>query len=200
MKCAEIGFTTFTRLKGKANMKTLINKSAVLLTLLLTFFFSTESFAQNRFPNIDVSSRLVKMNVAEITLETINFRNQTANLSVAVDVSKTLIPVSLKDFDYRLNLYNSEILEGNYGDLRLNGNRATRLNLPVTVNLGSIPGVVWQAFRNRGSIRYQLDAGFTLPLYVTEKRFDKTFAGEVPLKSLVDAASILRASQFGRFR
>ncbi|MGH9942415.1 MAG: hypothetical protein ACRD9R_08670 [Pyrinomonadaceae bacterium] len=42
-------------------------------------------------------------------------------------------------------------------------------------------------------MRYQLDAGFTLPLFVFEQRIDRSFNGEVPLKSVVDAASILRA-------
>ncbi len=31
----------------------------------------------------------------------------------------------------------------------------------------------------------------------TEQRFDQSFAGEVPLRTLVDAASILRASNVG---
>lgn len=181
-----------------------LGKTAFVLSFLVLsasfLTFSNEAAAQRRFPNIDVGSRLVKMNVGEITLERIDFRNQTAQMSVALDVSNSLVPVNLKDFDYRLSLYDSDLIEGVYGDLRLNGNRPTRLNLPVTVNLRSIPGAVWQAFRNRGRIRYQLDTGFTLPLYVTEKRFDKSFDGEVPLKSLVDAASILRASGMSNIR
>jgi hypothetical protein len=67
--------------------------------------------------------------------------------------------------------------------------------LPVVVNLRSIPNVVWSAFSNRGQVQYELDTGFTLPLYVFERRFDKSFSGEVPLRSLVDAASILRAQR-----
>jgi hypothetical protein len=55
--------------------------------------------------------------------------------------------------------------------------------------------VVWSAFSNRGQVRYDLETGFTLPLYLFERRFDKSFSGEVPLRSLVDAASILRARQ-----
>lgn len=174
--------------------------SAFVLAVGL-FAFVPEASAQSRFPNIDVSSRLVKMNVGEITLESINFRDQTARLSVGLNVSKTLVPVSLKDFDYRLSLFDRELIEGNYaGTLKLNGNRDSRLNLPVTVNLRSIPNVLWSAFRNRGQVRYQLDTAFTLPLFVTEKRFDKSFDGEVPLKTLVDAATILRASQFTNVR
>jgi hypothetical protein len=46
-------------------------------------------------------------------------------------------------------------------------------------------------------LQFDLDTGFTLPLYVFEKRFDQSFSGEVPLKSLVDAASLLRAMRFG---
>ena len=71
------------------------------------------------------------------------------------------------------------------------------MNLPLTVHLRSIPNVVWTAFRNQGRIDYELDSAFTVPLFITEKRFDQSFAGEVPLRSLVDAASIIRASRGG---
>ena len=184
-------------------MKNLIeSRFRIVLSILLLvasfYLFQENAAAQRRLPNIDVSSRLVKMKVGEITLESIDFRNQTAKMNLALDIQNTFVPVNLKDFDYRLSLYNNDIIEGSYGALKLNGQRPTRLNLPVTVNLRSIPGVMWQAFRNRGQVQYQLDTGFTLPLYFTEKRFDKSFDGEVPLRSLVSAASILRASQLGR--
>ena len=182
-------------------MKNLIENKFkfVLSALVLTVFafaFSCGAAAQNRLPKIDVGSSLVKMKVGDITLESINFNNQTARMSIGLDIQNTFVPVNLKDFDYRLSLFNQDVIEGNYGDLKLNGRKPTRLNLPVTVNLRSIPGVLWTAFHSRGQIKYSLDTGFTLPLYVTEKRFDKNFAGEVPLKSLVDAATILRASRF----
>lgn len=174
-----------------------------LALAILAFAPQQAEAQQRRLPKVNIGnfgSNMVKMKVGDITLNRINFRNQTADLTVGLDVANTFIPVNLKDFDYRVRLYESEFIEGSYGDLRLNGKRSTRLNLPVTVNLRSVPQVIWQAFRNRGNIRYELDTGFTLPLYVTEKRFDKSFNGEVPLKSLVDAASILRASQLGGLR
>ena len=79
--------------------------------------------------------------------------------------------------------------------LKVGGRSSSRVNLPVTVHLRSIPGAVWSAFRNRGRVQYELDAGFTLPLFVTERRFDQSLSGEVPLRTLVDAATILRASR-----
>ena len=136
----------------------------------------------------------VQVQVGEITLESIDFRNQTANLNIGLDVANGLLPVSLKDFDYRLRLGDRDLIEGSHnGALRIGGRRTSRVDLPVTVHLRSIPGVVWSAFSNRGRLRYDLDSAFTLPLYVTEKRFDQSFSGEVPLRSIVDAASILRA-------
>ena len=173
---------------------------AGLAIIFVASFSAPEASAQRRLPNlgnINIGNvgNMVKMKVGEITLERIDFRRQTADLSIGLEIGNTFIPVNLKDFDYRVSLYNSDFIEGNYGNLKLNGSRPTQLKLPVTVNLRSIPQVIWQAFKNRGRINYELDTGFTLPLYVTEKRFDKSFSGEVPLKSLVDAASILRASQ-----
>ena len=162
--------------------------------------------AQTRLPDlgrIGDLSRIgdavnVQVKVGEITLESIDFRNQTANLTVGFDVANGLIPVNLKDFDYRLRLADRDVIDGSHtGTLKIGGRRASRVNLPVTVHLRSIPNIVWSAFTNRGRLRYDLDSAFTLPLFVTEKRFDQSFSGEVPLRSLVDAAQILRARRVG---
>ena len=152
--------------------------------------------AQQRVPAKNWGGKLVDIKLGELTLESINFRDQTARLNLGLDVSNGLLPVTLKDFDYRLRLAGQDAIEGTYGGaLKIGGRRSSRVNLPVVVHLRSIPGVVWSAFRNQGRVGYDLDAGFTLPLFVTEKRFDQSFSGEVPLRTLVDAASILRASR-----
>jgi LEA14-like dessication related protein len=172
-----------------------------LATLFVICESSIQTQAQTRLPDL---GRLgdavnVQVKVSEITLESIDLRNQTANLIVGFDVANGLVPVSLKDFDYRLRLADRDLIEGNHeGTLKIGGRRASRVNLPVKVNLRSIPNVVWSAFTNRGRLRYDLDSAFTLPLFVTEKRFDQSFSGEVPLRSLVDAASILRARRVGQ--
>ena len=163
--------------------------------LLLLLAFPTGAAAQTRRSTDRIGGDLVSMRLNEITLEAIDFRGQTARLNLGLDIS-TPIPVSLKDFDYRLSLFNQDVIEGNYaGAMKLGGRRGAQFNLPVVVNLRSIPNVVWSAFNNRGQVQYELDTGFTLPLYVFERRFDKSFSGEVPLRSLVDAASILRAQR-----
>lgn len=177
------------------------------LALALVLFTSAPvATAQMRLPDIGRIGDLgrigdavnVQIKLGEVTLESINFRDQTANLNLGLDVANGLIPVSLKDFDYRLRLGDQDLIEGSHnGALKIGGRRASRVNLPVTVHLRSIPGVVWSAFTNRGRLRYDLDSAFTLPLFVTEKRFDQNFSGEVPLRSLVDAASILRARRAG---
>ena len=159
--------------------------------------------AQMRLPDLGRIGDAVnvQLKVSEITLESIDFRDQTANLSIGLDVANGLIPVSLKDFDYRLRLGDRDLIEGTHdGTLKVGGRRASRVNLPVTVHLRSIPGVVWSAFTNRGRLSYELDSAFTLPLFITEKRFDQSFSGEVPLRSLVDAASIVRARGMGGSR
>lgn len=175
----------------------------VPVLLAITFVISgslAEVSAQMRLPDLGRIGQAVNVQVklGEITLESIDFRNQTANLSLGLDVANGLVPVSLKDFDYRLRLGDRDLIEGSHqGSLKVGGRRASRVNLPVTVHLGSIPGVVWSAFTNRGRLRYDLDSAFTLPLFITEKRFDQSFSGEVPLRSVVDAASILRARRMG---
>jgi hypothetical protein len=174
---------------------------AVVLGIVVVATGATvQTQAQMRLPDLGRIGDAVnvQVKVGEITLESIDFRNQTANLTVGFDVANGLIPVNLKDFDYRLRLANSDVIDGSHtGTLKIGGRRASRVNLPVTVHLRSIPNIVWSAFTNRGRLRYDLDSAFTLPLFVTEKRFDQSFSGEVPLRSLVDAAQILRARRVG---
>ena len=138
--------------------------------------------------------RLVDIDLSEVILESIDFRDQTARLSLALEIKNPFIPLRLKDFEYRLRLYGLEAIEGFHdGEMKLGGKGELRVNLPLVVNLRSIPGVIWSAFSNGGRLKFDLDTAFTLPLLVFEKRFDKSFSGEVPLKTLVDAATILRA-------
>jgi LEA14-like dessication related protein len=184
----------------KARLIRFLISVAALMVLSLGTGSVVQTDAQGRFPDL---GRLgdavnVQLKVGEITLDSIDFRNQTAQLTVGFDLANGIIPVNLKDFDYRLRLADRDVIEGSHsGTLKIGGRRASRVNLPVTVNLRSIPSVVWSAFTNRGRLRYDLDSAFTLPLFVTEKRFDQSFSGEVPLRSVVDAASILRARRIG---
>ncbi|MBV9924792.1 MAG: hypothetical protein JOZ96_07085 [Acidobacteria bacterium] len=169
-----------------------------LAAVLFVLALAAGARAQSRSDVGRLGGRLVNIKVGELTLESVDFRNQTASLSLGLDVSNGLVPVTLKDFDYSLRLAGQDAIEGTYyGDLKIGGRKGSRVNLPLTVHLRAIPNVVWQAFRNQGRIGYELDSAFTVPLFITEKRFDQSFAGEVPLRSLVDAATILRASRGG---
>jgi hypothetical protein len=181
--------------KRNATAKPGVGRVWLVLALLFVAMFATGAAAQTRRTTDRIGNDLVSMRLNEITLEAIDFRDQTARLNLGLDVS-TPIPVSLKDFDYRLSLFNQDVIEGNYGgSMKLGGRRGAQFNLPVVVNLRSIPNVVWSAFSNRGQVQYELDTAFTLPIYLFERRFDRSFSGEVPLRSLVDAASILRAQR-----
>jgi hypothetical protein len=169
-----------------------------LAAVLFVLALAAGAQAQSRSDVGRLGGKLVNIKVGELTLESIDFRDQTARLSLGLDVANGLVPVTLKDFDYRLRLAGQDTIEGTYfGDLKIGGRKGSRVNLPLTVHLRSIPNVVWQAFRNQGRVGYELDSAFTVPLFITEKRFDQSFAGEVPLRSLVDAATILRASRGG---
>ncbi|MGA9768814.1 MAG: LEA type 2 family protein [Blastocatellia bacterium] len=164
---------------------------------LCAIVFQSSAPAQNRRSASRYGEKLIRFNVSEITLESIDFRNQTAHLELELEISNPL-PVKLKDFDYSLRLYGLETVAGNYdGEMRIGGKDVSRISLPVELNLRSIPGAIWSAFKNRGRLKFDLDTAFTLPLFIFEKRFDKSFSGEVPLKSLVDAATLLRASRLG---
>ena len=169
-------------------------RALALAFLVLTLGVAAQ--AQGRSPVERWGGKLVDVKVGELTLESIDFRDQTARLNLGLEVSNSLVPVTLKDFDYSLRLAGQDAIEGTHnGALKIGGRKGSRVNLPVVVHLRSIPGVVWSAFRNGGRVGYELQSGFTVPLFITERRFDQSFSGEVPLRTLVDAASILRASR-----
>jgi hypothetical protein len=175
---------------------------SVLAVALALLAFSSSAAAQGRGSILgglgDKLDGLIDVDVSDVTLEAIDFREQTARLSVGLDITNPYVPVRLKDFDYRLSLFGQTTIEGRHaGTMKLGGRNGAHVSLPVTLHLRSVPGVLWNAFSNRGNVRYQLDTGFTVPLLFFNKRMDKSFDGEVPLKSLVDAASILRARNMG---
>lgn len=146
----------------------------------------------------DKIANVIDVEVSDVTLESIDFRDQTANLSLGLDIKNPYVPVKLKDFEYRLSLFDQSTIEGRHnGTLKLGGRNGAHIDLPVVVNLRSIPGVLWNAFSNRGNVRYSLDTDFSVPLLFFSKHVNQSFSGEVPLRSLVDAASILRARNLG---
>lgn len=176
------------------------NRLQLSFGVLVMFFliaFAPGASAQNRgvLGGLgDKVSNFINVKVSDVTLEAIDFRDQTARLSVGLDITNPYVPVKLKDFDYRLSLFEQATIEGRHnGTLSLGGRNGSHVDLPVVLNLRAIPGVLWSAFSNRGNVRYELETGFTVPLLIFNKRMDKSFSGEVPLRSLVDAASILRA-------
>ena len=167
---------------------------ALLICLLI---LASSAAAQGRRSPDRYGDKLEDINLSEVVLESVDFRDQTARMSLGIEIKNPFIPLRLKDFEYRLRLYGLEAIEGFHdGEMKLGGKDGSRISLPMVVNLRSIPGVIWSAFSNRGRLKFDLDTAFTLPLFVFEKRFDKSFSGDVPLKSLVDAATILRASRF----
>lgn len=185
----------------KKALVNLVPAGRSLAVVLFVLTFGVAAQAQGRSTVERWGGKLVDIKVGELTLESIDFRDQTARLNLGLEVSNSLVPVTLKDFDYRLRLAGQDAIEGTYdGALKIGGRKGSRVNLPVVVHLRSIPGVVWSAFRNQGRVNYELDSGFTVPLFITERRFDQSFAGEVPLRTLVDAASILRASRMSGAR
>src|SRR3712207_4832929 len=102
-----------------------------LAAALFVLALAAGAQAQGRSTAERLGGRLVNIKVGELTLESIDFRNQTATLSLGLDVSNGLVPVTLKDFDYRLRLAGQETIEGtHYGDLKIGGRKSSRVKLP----------------------------------------------------------------------
>lgn len=174
-----------------------LSRRGLVLALLMTFLVSGAGAQTNRRSDRrsgGYADKLIDIRLSEITLESIDFRGQRAMMKLGLEISNSILPISIKDFDYRLSLYGLDTISGSQdGEIKLGGRRGSRVDLPLEVNLRSIPGVIWSAFNNGGKLKFDLETAFTLPLIIFERRFDKSFSGEVPLRSLVDAASILRA-------
>jgi hypothetical protein len=161
---------------------------------LFAIFLASSASAQTSRRSDRYSDRLIDIKLSEITLNSIDFRSQKAKLNLILEITNSILPISIKDLDYRLRLYGLDTIAGSQdGEIKLGGRRGARIDLPLEVNLKSIPGVIWSAFSNGGKLKFDLDTAFTLPLIIFEHRFDKSLSGEVPLRSLVDAAQIIRA-------
>jgi hypothetical protein len=180
-------------MKMSINSRAGLSLKALILALFATFLVSSAS-AQTSRRSDRYSDRLIDIKLSEITLNSIDFRTQKAKMKLSIEIANSILPISIKDFDYRLSLYGLDTISGSQnGEIKLGGRRGSHIELPLEVNLKSIPGVIWSAFSNGGKLKFDLDTAFTLPLIIFERRFDKSLSGEVPLRSLVDAAQIIRA-------
>lgn len=128
--------------------------------MLCVLALGASASAQTRRPTGAAAARLgeklVDIKLSEMTLEAINFRDQTARINIGLDISNGFLPVSLKDFDYRISLYDEQAIEGHYdGTMKIGGRRPSRINLPIVINLRSIPGVVLVSLQQprSGSLR-----------------------------------------------
>jgi hypothetical protein len=85
---------------SKRNLSANVSVERMWLALALLFvaMFATGASAQTRRSTDRLGNDLVSMRLNEITLEAIDFRDQTARLNLGLDIS-TPVPVSLKDFD-----------------------------------------------------------------------------------------------------
>src|SRR5687768_2798775 len=90
-----------------------------LAVALFVLTLGVAAQAQGRSPIERWGGKLFDVKVGEVTLESIDFRDQTARLSLGLETSG-VVPVTLKDFDYRLRLAGEDAIQGTYGgDLRI---------------------------------------------------------------------------------
>src|SRR5215211_1836703 len=94
-----------------------------LAVALFVLTLGVAAQAQGRSPIERWGSKIMDVKVGELTLESIDFRDQTAHLSLGIETN-SLVPVTLKDFDYRLRLAGHDAVEGTYGGaLKIGGRR-----------------------------------------------------------------------------
>ena len=135
-----------------------------------------------------------------IAFKGFDLSNRTADVIAAVEV-KNGGGFRLKDVKYRLKLNDREVGEGKVDeDLKLPASGESLIELPFTVDMTSIPGVAWGAITDSFTLRYELEAEFTIPIFGALKHTQKTtFKGDLPLGEAFSSLSTrLKEKIFGK--
>src|SRR5205085_10950222 len=107
----------------------------------------------------------------------------------------------LTDVHYNLKLNDNQVAEGKYEkELEIPASGELVLELPFTVDMTSIPGVAWNTITDSFTLRYELEAEFTIPIFATLKHTQKSsFKGDLPLgEAFASLTNKLKEKLFGK--
>ncbi len=131
------------------------------------------------------------LKVVGIRLEALHLT--TADLLVAVEVTNPNPSVTLTNLAYRVKLNGVPSGEGKYGEkLTLPDKGKMALDLPVTVDLTSLPGVGVEGVLAGVKLEYHVTAEFDVSLFIFKKHVTRALAGKVPVSALLPRVTLPR--------
>ena len=136
-----------------------------------------------------------------ITFKGFDLSNKTAEVLASVEMKNLSGGFKLTDVHYKLKLNDNPVAEGKYEkELDIPASGELVLELPFTVDMTSIPGVAWNTITDSFTLRYELEAEFTIPIFATLKHTQKSsFTGDLPLgDAFTSLSNKLKEKLFGK--
>lgn len=126
-----------------------------------------------------------------ITVNSIDWWNQTADAVVTVEITNPAIAMRVKDVGYHLRLNGAQVAEGKLDrEIHLAAASTTDVDLPVTVNLRALPAAVWNIIAGGLSLHYEVEAEYALSVFgINTERMKTTFRGDVPVMKALSSLS-----------
>ncbi len=127
--------------------------------------------------------------------------NKTVEVMAAIEVKNAGLAFKLQDVTYKLKLNDTEVAEGKAEkELEIPASGEATFELPFTVDMTAIPGVAWNAITDSFTLRYELEAEFTIPLFAALKTTQKTtFKGDLPVgEAFSSLSNRLKEKLFGK--
>ncbi len=136
-----------------------------------------------------------------VTINSIDWWNQTADAVVTVEITNPAIAMRVKDVGYHLRLNGARVAEGKLDrEIHISAASTTDVDLPVTVNLRSLPAAVWNMLTGGLSLRYEVEAEYALSVFgINTERMKTSFSGDVPvMKALSSLSEKLKEKVVGK--
>jgi LEA14-like dessication related protein len=146
----------------------------------------------DRKPTFDLKS---------IAFKGFDLANKTADVIASVEVKNAGGAFKLRDVQYKLKLNDRAVADGKIDqDLEIPASGEAIIELPFTVDMTAIPGVAWNTVSDSFTLRYELEAEFTIPLFAALQTTQKTsFTGDIPIgQAFSSLSNRLKEKIFGK--
>ena len=142
--------------------------------LVVIATLATGSAASGKGPEVSLKA---------ISVNSVDLYEQSADLTVYLEVQNPGPEFTLKDISYKLKLNGQEAARGKQQkDIKIPAASTTSVDMPLIVDLAALPSVTWAGVTGGFKLRYDLDAEFTVPVFVLFNHKVKTaFGGDLTL-------------------
>lgn len=122
-----------------------------------------------------------------MSIEHVDWAKGTADTKLHLEIENAGPAFKIKDLSYTLKLNDKQAATGKYDrDVVVPAHSSATFELPVTVDLTTLPGVAWKIISGGFEIRYELETEFTLPIFPSlNPRIKKSIGGNFSLEATV---------------